>query len=460
MRYVAGTDLQALLARDRRLAPERAAAILAQVAAALDAAHAAGLIHRDVKPANVLLGGDHAYLADFGLSRVASTDERMTTTGHWLGTVDYMAPEQFDGRAVDARADVYALGCVLHTTLTGETPFPRGTVPATMLAHLGEPPPQPSAVAPGVPTASGVPTAFDAVIARALAKAPGSRFPSAGDLARAALAAAEGRAVTESERMVARGAAAPNGNGHRFDEAPTEVLAAVGTASTGGGLWARGPHAEPIGGRADGDAPTHRRDGGDDAPTNALRDGGEPHARHDHRPRTERAPGVTLPLGDRPRRRVRRRLAGAGLAIAGAAGAVALVGATGDGTDAASRPGAPVARGEVTALARAFAAAYAREDADALQRLFSRDAERVLPGGRQRGRAAVVRAYRGQFADSDTRSFTLEGLDAEGGGAGRATARYRATYGGEPDVTGTITFGVRRERGRPRIALVAATPDA
>jgi ketosteroid isomerase-like protein len=446
MRYVAGTDLQALLARERRLVPERAAAILAQVAAALDAAHAAGLVHRDVKPANVLLGGDHAYLADFGLSRVASTDERMTTTGHWLGTVDYMAPEQFDGRAVDARADVYALGCVLHTTLTGETPFPRGTVPATMLAHIGEPPPQPSAVAPGVPSA------FDAVIARALAKRAADRYPSAGDLARAALAAAEGRPVTESERMVARGAAAPaaggNGSGHAFDQAPTEMLASAAAAPTGGGLWARGDHADAI-----DDAPTNvLGDHDDDAPTQAL--GG------DHRPRTERAPGVTLPLGDRPRRRVRRRLAGAGLAVAGAAGAVVLLGATGGGTDAASRPGAPVARGEVSALARAFAAAFAREDAGALQRILARDAERVLPGARQRGRVAVLRAYRGQFADSDTRTFTLEGLQAEGGGAGRATARYRATYAGEADVTGTITFGVRRERGRPRIALVAATPDA
>ena len=408
MRYVAGTDLQALLARDRYLEPARAAAIVGQVAAALDAAHAAGLVHRDVKPANVLLGGEHAYLADFGLTRVAMSDERMTTTGHWLGTVDYMAPEQFEGGAVDARADVYALGCVLYTTLTGETPFPRGTVPATMLAHLGDPPPRPS-------TSPGVPEGFDRVIARALAKRPADRYPSAGDLARAAQGTAEGRPVTASERMVARGAAAPaaaangrahgnqNGNGNGFADAPTVVLGAP--------------------------------------------------------PRTERVPGVTLPLGDRPRRRGRRLVVAGGVALAAAAGAAAVAVGTGDGIDAAARPGAPVARGEVAALARAFAAAYAAENAAALQRILSRDAERVLPNSRQQGRAAVVAAYRGQFDGSETRDFQLEDLRAAGGGTGRATARYRVRYRGESDVTGTIILGVRRERGTPRIALVAATPD-
>ena len=95
----------------------------------------------------------------------------------------------------------------------------------------------------------------------------------------------------------------------------------------------------------------------------------------------------------------------------------------------------------------------------ALQRILSRDAERVLPAGRQEGRTAVIAAYRAQFEGSDTRTFTLEDLRAEGGGTGRATARYRVRYDDEPDVTGTIVFGVRRERGTPRIALVAATPD-
>ena len=202
MRWVAGTDLHRLLREQGRLEPDRAAAIVCQVAGALDAAHAAGLVHRDVKPANVLLSGEHAYLADFGLTRFAGADTQLTTAGHFLGTVDYMAPEQFHPGPNDARADVYALGCVLFAALTGAPPFLRETVPATMLAHMHDPPPRAS-------DTRGVPAAFDRVLARALAKAPEDRYPSAGDFGRAALAAAEGRSVTAEERSVARGAAAP-----------------------------------------------------------------------------------------------------------------------------------------------------------------------------------------------------------------------------------------------------------
>ncbi len=201
MRWVAGTDLHRLLRDEQRLDPLRAAQIVHQVAGALDAAHAAGLVHRDVKPANVLLSGDHAYLADFGLTRFAGADSQLTDANHFLGTVDYMAPEQFHPGPVDARADVYALGCVLYAALTGRPPFLRETVPQTMLAHLHDAPPRASD--------AGVPPGFDRVLARALAKAPEDRYPSAGDFGRAALAAAEGRSVTEAERSVARGAAAP-----------------------------------------------------------------------------------------------------------------------------------------------------------------------------------------------------------------------------------------------------------
>ena len=169
-----------------------AANIVAQVAAGLDAAHAVGLVHRDVKPANVLLGGEdgsgHVYLSDFGLTLDPSADTRVTDSGEWFGTVDFMAPEQFEGDRPDARTDVYALGCVLHAALTGEPPFHRASVPGTILAHLNDPPPRPSATA-------GVPKAFDEVVARALAKRPSDRYQSAGELARAALAAAGPSAV-------------------------------------------------------------------------------------------------------------------------------------------------------------------------------------------------------------------------------------------------------------------------
>jgi hypothetical protein len=203
MRYVAGIDLKRLLEREGRLEPERAAGIVAQVGSGLDAAHAAGLVHRDVKPANVLIAeGGHVYLSDFGITRPVDSETRLTDSGEWVGTVDYMAPEHLEGRPTDARTDVYALGCVLYTALTGRPPYRRDTVAATIAAHLHDPPPRPSGVA-------GVPAAFDGVIARALAKDPAQRHPSAGDLARAAVAAARGEPVAEGERSVARGPAAP-----------------------------------------------------------------------------------------------------------------------------------------------------------------------------------------------------------------------------------------------------------
>jgi ketosteroid isomerase-like protein len=426
MRYVKGIDLQALLARERRLPAERVAAIGCQIGAALDAAHAAGLVHRDVKPANVLLSGEHAYLADFGLSQLVGGDTRLTSTGQWIGTVDFMAPEQFSGAEVDARADVYALGCVLFNALTGEVPYPRGTVPATMLAHMNEDPPRPTRVA------ADVPSGFDHVIARALEKDPERRYPSAGDLGRGALAAAEGRPVTESERTVARGAAAP-----REEDASN---------GRGGG---RRPAREVLNGR---DRPTAVT-----AATPRTQHG----ARRPH-DRTARKPRTTLPLGDRPRRRIRGRtrtvLAGA-LALASAAVAVTLLAGSGGGAGERSLPGAPVDEGEVEALANEFAAAYGDEDSAEIGRLLTRDAERVVPGAHQEGRAAVLQAYRSQFEDSETRSFELRDLAATGGATGRATARFVATYAGEPDVTGAIVFGVLRDRGTPRIALISARQD-
>jgi outer membrane protein assembly factor BamB len=202
MRYVAGDDIRSLVRREHRLAPERAARIVAQIGAALDAAHSAGLVHRDIKPANVLLGpDDHVYLTDFGLTKHVLSVAGSTKPGHWVGTLDYVAPEQIRGERVDARADVYALGCLLFYVLTGEVTFPRDGDEAKLWAHLSEPPPTPSE--------HGVPEAFDPVIERALAKDPDERYPSAGDLGRAALAAAAGRRPAERERLVATGAAAP-----------------------------------------------------------------------------------------------------------------------------------------------------------------------------------------------------------------------------------------------------------
>lgn len=206
MRCVEGIDLRAAIESEGRLAPGRAADLTRQIAAALDAAHAKGLVHRDVKPANVLLTGgpgeEHAYLTDFGLSKRASSQSGATKTGEWVGTLDYVAPEQIEGRSVDGRTDVYALGCLLHQLLTGEVPYVRDSDVAKMYAHLSAPPP---AVTLGAPD---VPRGFDAVIQRAMAKDPADRYPSAGDMGRAAVAAATGAALAGPERSVALGAAA------------------------------------------------------------------------------------------------------------------------------------------------------------------------------------------------------------------------------------------------------------
>jgi len=223
MRYVEGTDLDEVIAAGRGLEPARAARIVQQVSSALDAVHRQGLVHRDVKPANVLLSGEgvdeHAYLSDFGLTKEAASKSALTHTGHWVGTADYVAPEQLEGKPIDARTDVYALGCLLYQALTGSVPFP-GTELTKMWGHVNSPPPAPSAGDPGSP-------AFDAVVARSMAKDPEERFPSAGDLGRAAEAAARGERVAQPERSVATGAAAPlatppaaSGGATRLEHAP------------------------------------------------------------------------------------------------------------------------------------------------------------------------------------------------------------------------------------------------
>jgi serine/threonine protein kinase len=188
MRYVEGTDLKALLARERWIEPARAVAIVTQVAAALDEAHAHGLVHRDVKPANVLLaergGGERAFLTDFGVSKQRIADDpALTGTGMAIGSVDYMAPEQAQVAPVDARTDVYALGCVLFHAITGSVPFIRGNDLERMWAHVHEAPPAPTSID------SRLPPGLDDVLARALAKRADDRYQSAGEFAGAARAA-------------------------------------------------------------------------------------------------------------------------------------------------------------------------------------------------------------------------------------------------------------------------------
>ena len=216
MRLVDGTDLGSLLRAEGALAPARAVAICAQVATALDAAHARGLVHRDVKPSNVLLDGtEHVYLADFGLTRSLDDEGAIAGDERSIGTPAYLAPEQLEGRPADGRADVYSLGCVLFECLTGEPVFPRASRLAVAWAHLEEEPPRPSE------RRAGLPEAVDPVVGRALAKDPEQRFETCGALIAAAeedlglrsgstsrrrpllLAAAVGLAVTVAAAVLA-----------------------------------------------------------------------------------------------------------------------------------------------------------------------------------------------------------------------------------------------------------------
>jgi len=225
MRLVEGIDLGAMLERDGPLPPPGAAWIIAQVASALDAAHAAGLVHRDVKPSNVLITGHgqsmpFAYLIDFGIARATNTTTQSTGTGT-IGTLAYMAPERIEGAPGDGRADVYSLACVLYECLTGRPPF-TGEMVAVMWAQLNMAPPQPTAIRPDLPTA------VNEVIARGMAKDPADRYSTAGELAAAILAATGGHGTTSIPIPPARPARGesdlPSGGTARADESSAGPL--------------------------------------------------------------------------------------------------------------------------------------------------------------------------------------------------------------------------------------------
>ena len=193
MRYIKD-DLRSLIRQEGELAPQRAMGLAAQVGGALDAAHRLGLIHRDVKPANILVasrggadGEDHAYLTDFGLTKHITSRSGLTGSGQFVGTVDYMSPEQIEGKQADGRADVYALACVVFQSLTGRVPFDKEADAAVIWAHLKEPPPRPSAYR------RNLPPGFDDVIARGMAKSPDERFATCREFVHAARKELDGR---------------------------------------------------------------------------------------------------------------------------------------------------------------------------------------------------------------------------------------------------------------------------
>src|SRR6266516_2761355 len=187
MRYVAGQDLRAVLKAKHVLAPEQAVLVCAQAGRALDVAHRHGLVHRDVKPGNILVEHgadedepDHIYLTDFGITKHTASRTGLTATGEFMGTIDYIAPEQIQGRPGDGRADIYSLGCVLYECLTGRVPFAKDVDAAVIWAHVEEMPTTPSALQPTLPRE------IDKVVGRALAKDPADRYATCREFIAAA----------------------------------------------------------------------------------------------------------------------------------------------------------------------------------------------------------------------------------------------------------------------------------
>jgi serine/threonine protein kinase len=201
MRYVAGADLRALLKAQHSIPPVQALSLIGQVGRALDMAHLHGLVHRDVKPGNILVehmendeDPDHVYLTDFGITKHVASRSGLTATGEFMGTIDYIAPEQIRGKPVDGRADIYSLGCVLYECLTGRVPFEKDVHAAVLWAHVEEMPTTPSTLRPELPPG------IDAVIARVLAKDPDERYPTCRELTSAARTALLGSSANAQQQ--------------------------------------------------------------------------------------------------------------------------------------------------------------------------------------------------------------------------------------------------------------------
>jgi serine/threonine-protein kinase len=230
MTYVDGSDLRDILRREAPLEPKRAVELVSQVADGLDVAHKSGLVHRDVKPGNILVAfdddrGERAYVCDFGLARHVSSVSSLTGDRGFVGTIDYVPPEQIEGKTIDGRSDVYSLGCVLYEALTGTRPFDRESELSVVFAHLNEPPPAATAMRPELTVA------FDEVFRRALAKDPDERYGSCGELADAARWALEGAVLPLRRHRRRRLALAAAATAAAAGAAVAVVLTTMGSPS-------------------------------------------------------------------------------------------------------------------------------------------------------------------------------------------------------------------------------------
>src|SRR4051794_22267563 len=267
MRFVDGTNLRRVIDRGPMTLP-RIGRIISEIADALDVAHARGLVHRDVKPANILVSGEgeneHIYLTDFGLTKRLGSAGDLTRAGGWVGTPDYVAPEQIQGHHVDRRADVYSLGCVLFEMLTGHVAYPKDSDMAKLWAHVTDPPPLPRTERPDLVED------FDVIVARATAKDPDERYATAG-----ALAQAVRQAVAHQEDKRESDVAQPtsDGDGAPFAETVAERSLAEPTpaaADPGGGVAAAAAGAPAAASAPPPDAPQPQRAGSEPVPVAAA----------------------------------------------------------------------------------------------------------------------------------------------------------------------------------------------
>ena len=389
MRYVDGRNLRTVIDEEAPLDPAWTVWMIRQIAGALDAAHAQGLVHRDVKPANILLpaagptSADFCYLTDFGLTKRTQADISLTGTGFFLGTIDYAAPEQIAARPIDGRTDLYALGCVMFECLTGSKPFARESELAVLWAHLNEPPPRPSSVR------KDLGGGWDAVIARALAKEPADRFPDCASMG----AAARSALFTSGEEQ-----GAPFLVGPPPPTMPVPVGLPIPNPASSPSLAAA---ASPPPAASSPSRP---------APTVAPR--GSPS-------RDDRGPGGTPPSRNRPRRRARRWPVVAGIAALVVAGAVLVLvlansppgtdggHTTGPTSGATTSAQGPVARAE--AVERRFVALVNQGPAanhavcdqlDRISRWPTREAKDAFCGGFRRVQRSTLEEISGRRSKS------------------------------------------------------------